>query len=72
MTVDLRTLILIRRRVEAAPILLYHDTRTPVRRAARIARVRAWMGIGWDVTGGYRRELPRAGRDRTWKRSGAR
>lgn len=44
--IDLATAVRLRRRAEAAPVLLFHEHRTPARRRARIDRLRRWMG-GW-------------------------
>lgn len=76
MNIDLRTMIAIRRRVEDQPVLLYHDVKTPKARAARIERIRRWLGhVGLAVTDHYlgpkwkRTPLPPAGQ-RKWQRAG--
>ena len=55
MKVDLRTLVLIRKRMEAAAIpLLFHEIKTPVRQERRISRIMKWMGpLGQAITREY-------------------
>lgn len=73
MTVDLATLVAIRRRMEEAAIpLLFHEVKTPERQANRIHRVMSWMGeTGRAVTRDYvlSGEKPTDTR-RRWKRGG--
>lgn len=67
MKVDLRTLVQVRRRMEAAAVpLLFHDVRTPDRQVARVARIMSWFGpAGRNATTLYVvrqwNELPPAG-----------
>jgi len=47
MKLDLRTAVLIRRRLEEAAVpLLFHESKRPAGQAARIKRIMAWLGSG--------------------------
>lgn len=62
MNIDLRTAVLLRRRAESSPILLFHEVRTPARRRNRIDRLRRWMGPWlWRLAGAWDDGVPEPG-----------
>ncbi|MFN3624410.1 MAG: hypothetical protein ACK4TP_10145 [Hyphomicrobium sp.] len=72
MTIDTVTLVAVYKRILHAPVLLFHEVRTPARHAARKARISRWMGrSGLMVANDYlwHRTMPTDTR-RQWKRGG--